>query len=141
LRLAIRETGISITDWLAYVEYGIFDGTDDPDKPKRKWQNQRFACEGNAEGPLFGETIVFTGMLAIPRKHAAEIAAKAGCDVADGVNKHTTLLVVGDQDLRVLAGHEKSSKHRKAELLIEKGQAIRILCETDFMSVIGNTSK
>jgi DNA polymerase-3 subunit epsilon len=137
LRRAVLETGITITDWLEQVNYGITsdDGT------KRKWTNQRFACEGNAEGPLFGETIVFTGELAIPRRHAAEIAAKAGCDVADGVNKHTTLLVVGDQDLRVLAGHEKSSKHRNAETLIEKGQAIRILCESDFMSLVETTAK
>ena len=44
----------------------------------------------------------------------------------------TTLLVVGDQNVQRLAGHEKSSKHRKAEQLIQAGQPIRILRETDF---------
>ncbi len=48
------------------------------------------------------------------------------------VTKHTTLLVVGDQDLRKLNGQEKISKHRKAEQLIAKGQALRILGESDF---------
>ena len=43
-----------------------------------------------------------------------------------------TLLLVGDQDVQRLAGHEKSSKHRKAEQLIQTGQPIRILRETDF---------
>jgi DNA polymerase III subunit epsilon len=40
--------------------------------------------------------------------------------------------VVGDQDIVKLAGHEKSSKHRKAEALIADGQGIRILRETVF---------
>ena len=65
--------------------------------------------------------LVFTGALSIPRHEAADAAAAAGCRVDDSVTKHTTLLVVGDQDLRVLNGHEKSSKHRKAEMLIAKG--------------------
>ena len=43
------------------------------------------------------------------------------------------MLVVGDQDIEKLAGHDKSSKHRKAEQLIAKGQLIRIVGEADFM--------
>jgi DNA polymerase-3 subunit epsilon len=68
----------------------------------------------------------------MPRREAADLAAAIGCTVEDGVTKKTTLLVVGDQDVRRLAGHEKSSKHRKAESLIETGQPIRILRESDF---------
>jgi len=52
------------------------------------------------------------------------------------VNKKVTLLVVGDQDVLKLAGQEKSSKHRKAEALIAAGQEIRILRESDFLSLI-----
>ncbi len=95
------------------------------------------ARDGNPDGSLFGEIVVFTGALAIPRREASEMAAKAGCEVADGVTKHTTLLVVGDQDIRILNGHEKSGKHRKAEELIAKGKAIRILTESDFASMVG----
>jgi len=54
----------------------------------------------------------------------------------EGVTKHTTLLVVGDEDLRRLNGHEKSSKHRKVEQLIANGQPIRILCESDFRRIV-----
>jgi DNA polymerase-3 subunit epsilon len=72
-------------------------------------------------------------------RHDAGVAAtKAGCQVDDGVTKHTTLLVIGDQDIRKLAGHEKSSKHRKAEGLIQKGQRIRIIGETDFKGIIAH---
>ncbi len=97
---------------------------------------QHHAQAGNPEGHLYGEVVVFTGALSLHRHEAAELASRAGCEVADGVTKHTTLLVVGDQDIQKLAGHEKSSKHRKAEALIAKGQSIRILAERDFAAIV-----
>ena len=92
--------------------------------------------DANPEGPLYGEVVVFTGALEIPRKQASDWAARAGCEVTSGVTKKTTILVVGDQDIQHLAGHNKSSKHRKAEGLIAKGQPIRILRETDFGELV-----
>lgn len=92
--------------------------------------------EGDPEGPLYGEVLVFTGELDLPRTEAADLAANAGCRVDSGVTKRTTLLVVGDQDARKLAAHEKSTKHRKAEALIEKGQPLRILRESDFRKLV-----
>lgn len=92
--------------------------------------------KGNPEGSLFGEVVVFTGALDIPRREAATLAAAVGCEVAKGVTKKTTLLVVGDVDVTRLAGHQKSSKHRKAEELISNGSPIRILRETDFRELI-----
>jgi DNA polymerase-3 subunit epsilon len=64
------------------------------------------------------------------------MALKIGCHVGTGVTKKTTILVVGDQDVTKLSGHEKSSKHRKAEQLISKGIPIRILRETDFKEMV-----
>ena len=92
--------------------------------------------EGNKAGVLYGEVIVFTGALDFSRPEAAKMAASVGCDVAKSVTKKTTLLVVGDQDVKLLAGHKKSSKHRKAEELIQKGQPIRILAESDFRHLV-----
>ena len=92
--------------------------------------------EGNPEGVLFGETIVFTGALTLVRSHAADLAASAGCNVGQGVTKKTTILVAGDTDIRRPAGHGKSSKHRKAENLIERGVPIRIMGETDFLAMV-----
>ncbi|WP_288985808.1 exonuclease domain-containing protein [uncultured Pseudoalteromonas sp.] len=94
--------------------------------------------KGNPEGSLAGNIIVFTGNLTLSRAEAAELASKAGCDVAKGVTKKTTMLVVGDQDMTVLAGHDKSSKHRKVEDLIAKGQAIQIMTESDFMAQVSS---
>ena len=47
------------------------------------------------------------------------------------------MLVIGIQDMKKLEGYEKSSKHRKAEVLIEKGLDIRILSEADFSELMG----
>jgi DNA polymerase-3 subunit epsilon len=120
---ALMVSGKSIQDWLTLAY-------------RKPSDNQKFAQAGNVEGPLYGETIVFTGSLSLTRFEAAKTAADAGCNVADGVNKHTTLLVVGNQDIRRLAGSEKSAKHRKAEELIQQGKSIRIICEKDFLKLI-----
>jgi DNA polymerase-3 subunit epsilon len=90
----------------------------------------------NPEGPLYGEIIVFTGALELRRAEAADMAARIGCQVESGVTKKTTILVVGNQDIKKLVGHKKSSKHRKAEVLILNGQQIRILGESDFKELI-----
>lgn len=123
-----RETQRSLSEWHEFLTA--------PKNPFSKWANKKVSREGNPEGPLFGETIVFTGELQIPRQEAADKAAEAGCNVGGGVTKKTTLLCVGDQDLKILVGHEKSSKHRKAETLIESGQNIRIIGESDFLAMI-----
>lgn len=120
---AIQETGSSAADWCSLAL-----------RPNASFSEVSIA---NPDGPLFGDVVVFTGALSIPRKEAANFASLAGCAVAPGVTKLTTLLVVGDQDIRLLAGAEKSAKHRKAEELMAKGQRIRILGESDFGHLVG----
>jgi DNA polymerase-3 subunit epsilon len=97
--------------------------------------------DGNPDGDLFGEVLVFTGALTLRRSEAADLAASVGCQVDSGVTKKTTILVVGDQDVRKLNGHEKSAKHRKAEQLITQGAAIRILRESDFRAVVVSANR
>ena len=65
------------------------------------------------------------------------MAAEAGCGVANNVSKKVTMLVVGTQDMSKLKGYEKSTKHRRAEALIEKGVDIQILSESDFADLVG----
>ena len=91
--------------------------------------------ETEAQGyPLEGENLVFTGALVMARSEAKLLAEAAGASVKSGVSSKTTMLVVGDQNLVALKGEEKSSKHRKAEALIENGAGIRIVGESDFMA-------
>ena len=126
LLAAIEKTGMDLDKWLQRVERRI----------GFQYQSGKIVRNGNPEGALYGETLVFTGKLKIPRPMASEMAAKIGCAVADRVNANTTILVVGDQDIKKLAGHPKSSKHRKAEELIQKGQSMRILIESDFSKLV-----
>lgn len=123
---AIDQGGLSLDEWIDRVTHSI-DLEHDSQKPAHR--------DGNPEGTLYGEVLVFTGSLCEPRQFAADRAAAAGCRVDDGVTKHTTILVVGNQDIRVLAGKPKSSKHLKAEALIAKGQQLRIITERDFLEI------
>lgn len=91
---------------------------------------------GTTDGALAGCTVVFTGNLGMSREGAADLAASAGMNVKAGVTKQTTHLVVGDQDLSVLAGHTKSSKHRKAENMRDAGHPIRIIGESEFRNLL-----
>jgi DNA polymerase-3 subunit epsilon len=122
---ASAHAGLTVDDWCARVQRPI-----DPTSTKP------ITRDGNTEGPLFGNVAVFTGSLVIPRREAADLAARAGCDVGATVTKKTTLLIVGDQDISKLAGKLKSSKHIKAEGLISQGCQIRILRESDFRSIV-----
>jgi DNA polymerase-3 subunit epsilon len=121
---AMAESGLSLDRWLDRVKQPINPAHIGP-----------ITREGNPDGPLYQEVLVFTGTLSLPRREAADLASAAGCEVAAGVTKRTTLLVVGDQDIKRLAGYEKSSKQRKAEELIKMGQRIRMLAESDFQRI------
>ena len=88
------------------------------------------------EGALFGETILFTGTLGVPRQQAADMAVEARCDLVNGVSEKVTMLVVGNQDESKLRGYGKSNKHREVEELIEGGVEVQILSEGDFSELM-----
>jgi DNA polymerase III subunit epsilon len=123
---AMRESGLDLDAMLTRVRQPIGAGL----------SGSAITRDGNPDGSLAGEVIVFTGALEIPRREAADLAASAGCAVANSVTKKTTLLVVGDMDVQRLAGHDKSSKHRKAEDLVATGHPLRIIRETDFRELV-----
>jgi DNA polymerase III subunit epsilon len=137
---AIAETGLSIDQWLERVKQPINLSIRQPLEPHVRQPIHPSTAlpitrHGNPDGSLYGEVLVFTGALSMPRHEAADAAAGAGCEVATSVTRHTTLLVVGNQDVRKLAGQKKSSKHCKAEGLINEGQKIRIISESDFQRI------
>lgn len=121
---AINKSGLDTNAWLKR--------TSQPINPS----GLTVSRDGNPEGEMYGEVLVFTGALEISRRDAADLAARIGCTVDSSVTKKTTLLVVGDQDVTKLAGKDKSSKHLKAEQLITKGFNIRIIKESDFKQLV-----
>jgi len=129
---AMKVSGLNLREWMARIKQPI-------ELPYGGAGSSTVESE-NSDGPLCGEEIVFTGALSIARREAATLAERLGCHVAASVRKTTTILVVGDQDVLRLAGHEKSGKHRKAEVLAAEGQRIRFLRESDFLQLTGLTS-
>jgi DNA polymerase-3 subunit epsilon len=125
---AMEQSGLSLEVWLSKAYKSISSGISSG--------SESFAQEGDPDGPFYGETIVFTGALSLPRREAARLAARVGCNVGDGVTKSTTILVVGIQNTDRLAGYDKSSKHRRAETLISNGQRLRIISENDFLAML-----
>ena len=131
LLAAINKTGLDVDSWLRRVKQPI----DLVNSSHGSAVNR----DGNSEGELYGEILVFTGALEISRHVAADLAARSGCDVVSGVTKKTTILVVGDRDISRFAGKEKSTKHLKAEKFISKGQRIRIIKESDFKELVNHS--
>jgi len=103
LLAAIEKTGMDLPQWLKRVERRI--GFPD--------HSYNISQDGNPEGAFYGEILVFTGTLQISRRMATDMAVKIGCTVVDGVNKKTTLLVVGDQDVQKLRAMKKVQSTEK----------------------------
>ncbi|WP_284984666.1 exonuclease domain-containing protein [Arthrobacter sp. efr-133-TYG-118] len=88
--------------------------------------------------PLFGQTVVFTGELAIARPEAKQRAAEMGARPESRVTGRTTVLVVGDGfvagDLR---NGRLTGKAKRVLELHSRGQQIEVLSEGEFLQMVG----
>ncbi|MCZ2404130.1 exonuclease [Paenarthrobacter sp. Z7-10] len=88
--------------------------------------------------PLFGQTVVFTGELAISRGVAKEQAARLGAQPASGVTRKTTVLVVGSGFVASdLPAGRLTGKARRVLELHGRGQNIDVLSEDEFLQLLG----
>lgn len=86
--------------------------------------------------PIFEKCFVFTGTLEnMTRNEAMQKVVDLGGCCGDNVTKATNYLVLGTNDY-IRTRNEKSSKHRKAEEMLLKGQDIRIIPESVFYDLI-----
>ena len=135
---ACADTGLDIDGWLRKVKRRAYRKSETNEgKPREHPQPAAEQSDGRETG--FGEVVVFTGALSITRREATGLAGLAGCDVEENVTARTTMLVVGNRDVRRAGEKEKSSKHRKAETLVRRGQPIRILGESDFLRLVSES--
>ncbi len=87
---------------------------------------------------FYGKNIVFTGALEkYTRAEAAQIVVNIGGICQNGINKSTNFLVIGDMDAKTIKDG-KSTKVKKAEEKILKGQDLQILTESVFYDLIEN---
>lgn len=91
--------------------------------------------------PLYGQTVVFTGQLGIPRPEAKIRSAEMGARPESRVTARTSVLVVGDGfDARDLRSGRLTGKAKRVLELHERGQAIEVLSEGEFLQMIGGTA-
>lgn len=88
--------------------------------------------------PLFGQTVVFTGQLAMPRPEAKVRSAELGARPESRVTARTSVLVVGDgfvaNDLR---SGRLTGKAKRVLELHDRGQAIEVISEGEFLQMVG----
>ena len=90
--------------------------------------------------PLYGQTVVFTGQLGIPRPEAKLRSAEMGARPESRVTARTSVLVVGDGfDARDLRSGRLTGKAKRVLELHERGQSIEVLSEGEFLQMIGGT--
>jgi DNA polymerase III subunit epsilon len=90
--------------------------------------------QANPYGPLFGQTIVFSGDLAaLNRADAQDAAAAKGAAIANSTTKKVTLVVCAE--LGVSRG-PASAKVKRALELAAGGQDIRVIGEQQFLRLL-----
>ena len=103
--------------------------------------------------PLFGQTVVFTGGIAMSRQAAKDHAAALGARPSSRVGAQTTMLVVGDgfeaadldlADAGAAAGPPEAVSaalnHRKTREVLRRrraGQQIALVSEAEFLRMLG----
>lgn len=129
VKTILREQQQSINDWIDVKKLSS-------SKKSKAYPARTQARNGDTSGRFSGLSMCFTGELGMGRGEISDLAAKHGFDVKSGVSKKLNYLVIGVQDLTLLAGHEKSSKHRKAEDLVKEGLNIQIITEKEFLKIV-----
>lgn len=90
--------------------------------------------EGNY---FFGKTVCFTGTCQYgTRRDLLQKVKDIGGIPINNVTNNTDVLVVGQQDYRIVGADGMSSKQKKAFNLLENGHNIEILSETEFINRI-----
>lgn len=104
--------------------------------------NPEPAADADPAHPLYGQTVVFTGNLGMPRQEAKNRAAAWGARPASRVNAQTSMLVVGDgfhaEDLNsaVRGGATRHRKTRDALARRQQGQHVELVSEPEFLQML-----
>lgn len=112
----------------------------------KSWRRQELLANVTASttdidetNPIFGKVVVFTGALSsMSRLNAFQIVADLGATPQDSVTKKTNFLVIGKSDFAKSVKEGKTSKMKKAESLIAKGNDLAILSEDAFFDLISD---
>ena len=113
-----KEKGV---DWVSEVYPDI----------ERRFVEATYSVDG-----LTGKNICFTGKMNVTRSEMENSAFKVGAFAHGGVGATTDILVVGQQDIRLVGQDGMSSKQEKAEKMRSKGHHIEVMAEVDFLRLL-----
>ena len=98
--------------------------------------------KNNPDCPLYQRHCVITGKLErFTRADALQLIADLGGIIENGVTKKTNYLILGNNDYCSSIKDGKSSKQKKAEACILKGQDLEIIPEAVFYDIIGDYTR
>lgn len=87
---------------------------------------------------LQGERIAFTGTLAsMTHRQAMDLVEEHGGTSSQHVSHQTTLLVMGEEGWPLEADGKISVKLDQAQQLIDKGESVRIVSESEWLTMLG----
>jgi len=87
---------------------------------------------------LLGERVAFTGTLAsMTHRQAMDLVEEHGGSAGQHVSHQTTLLVVGEEGWPLEADGRVSVKLEQARQLHDKGEPVRILSESEWLTLLG----
>jgi len=96
------------------------------------------AVDAAAAPPLAGERLAFTGTLAsMTHRQAHELAEQLGGTAAHHVSRQTTMLIVGEEGWPLEPDGTPALKLLQASRLRDEGLPIRILNESDWLTILG----
>lgn len=90
----------------------------------------------NYTHPLANHSFAFTGKFQTPKSEMTLLAKKIHAYVSHDVNTHTNFLVIGRIGYTNVRYGGANKKVNKAKQLIEYGQDLRIISETDYLNLI-----
>lgn len=114
---------------------GIYTGSVAIGSGARNFAPIEVNTDADPSGYLYGRVVVFTGtLMSMTRDVARQECARVGATPEQNTTKRTNVLVVGDINPAVLRpGSNITGKARKAFELQDKGQAIEVMTEDDFV--------
>src|SRR5450756_894328 len=126
----VRLGHLNIAAWLGCVR--ISSGSGSPGCGQTPYANP----DADPDHPFYGQAIVFTRGLSLRREDAWAAAAAFGATPEQGVNKRTTMLVVGDGFTGNSVEEFHTGKALKAVRWQAKGHTIEVLTEGDFFEML-----
>lgn len=106
-------------------------------KRKAKKEAQAAKRAIYAWSPLLDRNFVFTGVFERDRRELESMLEKVGANLRGSVNTKTAFLVAGDTSQ--LPDWALDRKLHAAEALIEKGQNLQIISESEYLNLIEST--